>query len=190
MFRFKLLGLVLAVVVLISGCGQRSRTESPPPLCMAGGEVEAVMKDCEKVLGEMDFRIAKFDLQLGVIRSKPLEGGQFFELWRKDNADRYEKGLSNLHSVRREVQLTIGRSDGGGVCVDCQVMLSRFSIPEKQLGNTGKAYNMISENPDDRAGFIIEQQQREEAEWIQLRRDAALEVKILERIEKKISSNK
>lgn len=180
----------MTTVVLVGGCGQSSRIESPPPLCMAGGEFEAVMKNCERVLGEMNFRVEKFDSQLGVIRSRPLEDGQFFELWRKDNADSYESGLSNLHSVRKVVELSFSRGSSGVVCVDCEVMLSRFSIPEKQLGNMGRAYTMISESTEERAGFVIEKKQRENAEWIELRRDAALEVKILERIEKKSLNKK
>jgi len=183
MFKFKL--LVLLSLLCICGCAKKTQIASPQPLCLSGVENASAMLAAEKALVAMDFRIEKLDPELGIIRTRPLEGSQFFELWRKDNADSYRTGLSNLHTLRRIAEITFEEKQGR-LCLDCNVALSRLSMPERQLNSGSQIHSMFSRSSQTRQALDIEQQQQAQMQWIDLGTDAELEKVILEKIQKQI----
>ena len=65
------------------------------------------------VLTRMHFVIEKLDAEQGLVRTRPLRGAQFFEMWRSDNASTFAWEESNLQSIRRAVELRVGPEDRG-----------------------------------------------------------------------------
>ena len=125
------------------------------------------MSAAEDVLTSMQFVIEKSDLVSGLIRTKPLRGSQFFELWRSDNVSAKSTAEANLHSIQRTVQLTISEQ-GNRVCVKCDVEVQRLSSGMQRLA--------------------LNEKQQEEMSWIDLGGDPGLERKILQRLKNKIAA--
>ncbi len=185
MFRLHLVFVLAAVCVLGSGCAKKVQVDSPPSLCLGQLEVASVLSSAEQVFTEMDFRIEKLDSAVGFISTKPLEGAQFFELWRKDNADSYRGQMSNIQSLRRRVELRVSSEDGR-VCISCAVFLSRLSMPEQEVTSSANAYSIYSESNRDQQSIRLSPDQREQMQWIELGRDPNLEAVILEKIRQKL----
>ncbi|MCD4831809.1 MAG: hypothetical protein K8R02_08430 [Anaerohalosphaeraceae bacterium] len=189
MLRLNLAVVLTIMCIFVSGCAKKTQIDSPKPLCLGRLEMTSAFSAAEQALIEMDFHIDKMDTQIGLIRTRPLEGSQFFELWRKDNADSYKGQMSNIHSLRRVVDLNF-RNNNGQLCIECTVILSRLSMPEQKITSSANAYSIYSESDKNKQTLHLDAQQRKRMEWVKLGRDPNLETVILERIQKKILINK
>jgi len=77
--------IIVGLLVLVIGCaGQKKQLTQP--VCFDAVSSDKLMQVSEKALLDMQFRIQKFDIDNGIIRTYPLRAKQFFEFWRKDNA--------------------------------------------------------------------------------------------------------
>lgn len=108
--------LLISILCLLSGCAQQKSSPSEMAALDLSNDANKteVMKITKDVLAQMQFEIEKFDPEAGYIKTRPLEGAQFFEFWRSDNAGAYNWLLSNLHSVRRTVEIILRRSQDAG----------------------------------------------------------------------------
>jgi hypothetical protein len=145
------------------------------------------MLEAEKALIRMDFVIDKVDAGSGIVRTKPLAGGQFFEIWRQDNRGSYNRGLSNLHSIQRTAELKFSQNNGQ-MCIDCNVKLERLSIPEKEIDSSARAYSMFSESEEENQTLKLNAEQKARMDWVNLGRDNSLEAYILKKIDKRLSN--
>jgi hypothetical protein len=125
--------LCLAVYVglfILSGCAQTQQREQLEYIYVPDIGKAQAMQIAEDVLGQMHFTIDKADVEQGFVRTKPLPGAQFFEFWRSDNVDASNSLQANLHTIRRTVELGIGRQGKRGsenLCIACDVKVHRLS---------------------------------------------------------------
>jgi rRNA processing protein Krr1/Pno1 len=137
----------------------------------------------------MNFVIDKADPNLSIITTKPLVGGQFFELWRKDNVGGYNRAMSSLHTIQRIVELGFNENQGQ-VCIVCKVTIERLSIPEKKIDSAASTYSMFSRSSESEQSLSLNEEQESQMEWIDIGRDNRLETVILNKIDKKITGKK
>jgi len=170
---------------ILSGCAKEQQIP-PEPKCLSGINTDSAMKAAEKVLIGMNFVIDKADPNLAVMTTKPMAGGQFFELWRKDDVGGYNSAMSNLHSIQRTVELGFNDKQAQ-VCVVCTVKIERLSIPEKEIDSTARAYSMFSRSSGTRQSLSLNAEQEKKMDWVDIGRDNRLEAVILNKIDKEIS---
>jgi hypothetical protein len=141
------------------------------------------MEVAEDVLANMYFTIDKADADIGLIRTRPLPGAQFFEFWRSDNAGTDNALAANLHTIRRTVTLDISQ-EGQELRIGCNVQAQRLSLPERQVSSsTTRVYGMFSQSSQSLQKLKLNPEQKKEMAWIDLDRDSRLEAEILKRIE-------
>jgi len=139
------------------------------------------MSAAETTLTRMHFDIEKADPIRGIIRTRPLTGAQFFELWRSDNVGPAHVAEASLHTIRRSVELRLQPS-GNQVRIDCTVRVQRLSLPENEVASVSQAYRMYSRSTATLQRLELEPEQRENLAWIDLGDDPTLAARILKRI--------
>ncbi|MGA1980125.1 MAG: hypothetical protein ABSG99_06130 [Sedimentisphaerales bacterium] len=175
-----------AVISLLVGCAEPYRGETVEQICPAGIDKQQAMQIAEDVLGKLHFSIAKSDANLGVIKTRPLAGAQFFEFWRKDNVGSFNSAEANLHSIRRIAELNINQQDTQ-LCIRCNVNTQRLHLPEQELRSHSRAYDMFSQSSQTRQTLILNPKQKRGMAWVDLGNDTKLATVILKRIENKIA---
>jgi len=183
----------LVVMAIFTGCAQKQRqpVAAVKPLCMVNMDKVEFMKVAEDVLTKMYFAIEKADTDSGVLRTRPLSGAQFFELWRSDNAGGFNTAEANLSSIRRTAELQVSEEAGGQLCVACRVLTERLDIPEqKDVTSSGRAYTLFSRSGQSIQEIKLNKEQEAKMAWIDMGRDAQLETRILSRIENRIANRK
>jgi hypothetical protein len=192
---------LITCALLLAGCVQQKKYEPAKQICVQQIDKAKVMQIAEDVLGDMHFVIDKSDSKNGLIKTKPLRGGQFFELWRSDNIGSYNAIEANLHSIRRIVQLQLNQkkacprrmassgelSRGNCIYIECHAKTEKLSISEYEVTSNAQAYRLFSENISTMQRARFSPEQRAKMAWIDLGEDKLLEAEILKRIEKQIS---
>ncbi len=176
-----------AAVVIASGCAQQQQSKAidtaVAQILLSDANKATVIEASEDVLARMHFAIEKSDPDAGLLRTLPLSGAQFFELWRSDNAGAFNTAESNLHSLRRTVELQISNEGPGKTRVICRVHTERLDIPEQQhVTSSGRAYFMFSKSSQSTQKLELNPEQQEKMQWVDMGRDARLEMRILSRI--------
>lgn len=176
---------VLAVAtVLVGGCGTPREARS---LLCAKTDEATLFAAAREALEDLHFILETADEEAGLIRTWPLRGAQFFEVWRGDNESPQMAAMSNLHSLQRIAEIELAGSPGQ-TCLSCKVYLRRLSMPGEFTGGTRQMAALFTEGSFARQSLLLEAE-RVEAEkiaWIDLGRDEALEQELLDRIEKEI----
>jgi hypothetical protein len=179
--------ILFVTPILLSGCAQKQIQHEP--ICLANMDLESAMKQSELVLLKMNFIVDKADISAGIMRTKPLPGGQFFEIWRKDNRDGYSRAMSNLHSIQRTAVLNFMQKNDL-LCIDCNVTIERLSIPEKEIDSSARAYSMFSRSSESRQNLYLNPEQEKMMDWVDIGRDQNLEAAILQKIYKRIKTQR
>jgi hypothetical protein len=166
---------LMACVLTLSGCAQQQKFEPIEKVHVPDINKAEAFAVVENVLADMHFTIEKADYESGIIRTKPLSGAQFFELWRNDNVGAFNTAEANLHSIRRTVELQINKY-GSGFSLDCVVQTQRleFTVPYR-VG--------YYQNP----GQLT---QTHGATWKNLGKDTRLATEILKRIISKLDARR
>ncbi len=171
-----------ACVVMLSGCAGTQRHETVEQIRIENADILQAMEIAEDVLAEMHFTIDKADAKSGYIRTKPLSGGQFFEFWRCDNIGADSSLASNLHTIRRTVELEVVRP-GEDLIIDCNVHVQRLSLPERDITSSARVYQMFSRSKESLQRLKLNSYQERNLAWIDLGKDERLTTEILRRIE-------
>lgn len=181
-----LFAVILLAALMLSGCTQTARQQPSEPICLQGTQLAQAMAASEDVLKRMHFVIEKSDATAGVVRTGALPGAQFFEFWRRDNADPYYGAQSNLHSIQRTVELSFSQS-ADKLCIACEVNIQRLSLPETEASSTARSYSFFSESgvSYDLRSLNVDSDRLGQMAWIDLGRDTLLEERILEQIKKR-----
>ena len=179
---------LFTVGCLFSGCAQK-QVARPAPVCLAGVDVNSAMERVEKVLLKMNFVVIKADPTIGYMLTRPLPGGQFFELWRKDNRDGYSRAMSNISSIQRTAELNFSHNNDL-LCIDCNVTIERLSIPEKEIDSSAKAYSMFTGSDQTSQKLYLNAEQQKMMDWVNLGQDNNLEKYILDKIYKEFTGKK
>jgi len=193
--------------LLLAGCAEEQQYGAVEPICAENIDKLEAMEIAEDVLAKMHFTIEKADAETatagidthrwrGYIRTRPLAGAQFFEFWRSDNAGADNWLESNLHSIRRVVELNMSEQDegppqsGNRLCINCEVQKYRLSMPEHQVSSSARAYEMFSESNPALQNLRLNPEQKAGMAWIDLGKDRQLAAEILERIKQQIASER
>jgi hypothetical protein len=171
----------MACALIVVGCAEPYRNETVEQICPAGIDKQQAIRITEDVLGEMHFPIAKSDANLGVIKTRPLAGAQFFEFWRKDNVGSFNSAEANLHSIRRIAELDI-KQHNSQLCIRCNVNVQRLHLPERELRSRSRPYDMFSRSTSSKQRLKINPDQKQGMTWVDLGQDKQLATKILKRI--------
>jgi hypothetical protein len=171
---------------MLTGCAKQKQYEAIEQLCVADLDRPEAMQIAEDVLAKMHFTFEKADPQIGIIRTRPLSGAQFFEFWRADNVGHFNSAEANLHSIRRAIELNIDQ-ENERLCITCDVQVQRLSLPEHQGGSSARAYRMFSESDPSMQKLKLAPEQKRDMAWISLGKDTRLATEILQRIEKQIA---
>lgn len=183
--------VMLFCIIFLSGCGGQNQKAAVQVVSAETetNEIARTMKVAEDVLGEMHFEIAKADLESGYIRTRPLAGAQFFEFWRKDNVGLRNTFLSNMHSIRRIVELNISKQDGK-LNINCKVHVQRLSMPQMEITSSAQAYQLFTLSTPSLQTLYLNPVQEKSMTWINLQNDDKLEAEILKRISTVITKDK
>ena len=198
---FLILGLLLA------GCTEQQQYGVVKPICVKNINKLQAMEVAEDILVKMHFTIEKADTDTatlgidtrrwrGFIRTRPLTGAQFFEFWRTDNVGAGNWLESNLHSIRRVVELNMSEQDEGPpqrpnrLCINCDVQKYRLSMPEHEVSSSARAYEMFSESNSALQNLRLNPEQKAGMAWIDLGKDRPLAAEILKRIKQQIASER
>ena len=180
----KILILLLCCTLFFGGCGRPQQAVSSGPVCLAF-PAQQTMAAAAEVLKELHFSLEKDDPQALYIRTRPLSGAQFFEFWRRDNADAYMTSQANLHSLRRIVEIEV-YPRGQTVCTLCRVHVQRLSMPERPIESHRNMAAAFTESERTRQTIGVDDRQLEQMEWLDAGPDRALERRILNRLQRKL----
>jgi hypothetical protein len=184
--RLGAFGVLLSCFLIFSaGCAAQKEsgiTEKSVSVTTGGYFIQAA----EDILLGMNFDIDKADTKNGYLRTRPLPGGQFFEFWRQDNAGMENWLLSNIHSIRRTVEIKVIEKNKQ-ISLDCIVHIQRLSMPSREVNSAARAYEMFSQNGPLMQRLKLGAQQAADMAWIDLGRDTPLEAEILKRIKGQIA---
>jgi len=167
-------------LIIFTGCGQHQKA-AVSDITAENTHISRTMQAAEYVLGKMHFEIEKADYGNGYIRTRPLAGGQFFEVWRSENIGAENQLLSNLHSIRRIVELNISSSNEK-LNIDCTVRVQRLSMPQREVTSSARAYQMFTRSSISMQRLELNPEQEKGMAWLDLDRDTKLEAEILKRI--------
>jgi len=211
-----MLCVLITGVLSLLGCAGPNKTASTAPsqmICEDGITTADALHAAEEVLTRMHFAIEKLDVGEGIVRTRPLRGAQFFELWRSDNASSYSAEEANLQSIRRSVEVRVRPEDRGqttdnrrqrtddreqktapssvlslrpGLCLECVVFVQRLSLPANEVAGTSEAYRIHSSSMPVLQRIDVSPQQRRTMTWINLGQDPDLAARILDRVEKRL----
>ena len=172
--------------LLLAGCAEQQQYTAAKPIRVENIDKVRVMEAAEEVLVKMHFTIEKANPENGFIRTKPLQGAQFFEFWRSDNVGADNWLTSNLHSIRRIVELNINEQDKN-LYINCDVKIYRLSLPEREIRSV-HAYDLFSTSGPALQRIQLHPEQKAKMAWIDLGKDGRLATEILKRIEQQIVS--
>jgi hypothetical protein len=167
-------------LVFFFGCGQQQVKEIDK-VCSPALTREKAVNICEDVLRDLNFTIAKVDANAGLVITRPLQAGQFFEFWRKDNVGASNAAEANLHSIRRIVELNINESDSQ-LCLSCKATVQRLSLSEPAENQMGIEYDRLNSRRIRTTALKLELDATRK-QWLDLGNDEKLAAVILRKIE-------
>ncbi len=198
---------LMTCAVVLASCAEPQQNGAVKAICVENIDKLQAMEMAEDVLAKMHFTVEKVDADpatlgidtrqwRGFIRTRPLAGAQFFEFWRSDNVGADNWLESNLHSIRRVVELNMSEEEegppksGNRLCINCEVQKYRLSIPEQHVSSSARAYKMFSESNSALQNLRLNPEQKAGMAWIDLGKDRQLAAEILKRIEQQIDSKR
>ncbi|MFI4911719.1 MAG: hypothetical protein ACIAQZ_08650 [Sedimentisphaeraceae bacterium JB056] len=175
--------LIISAVLTVAGCTSSveqsyvydNETKEPTSGMIAQKDIEQVMNTARKQLSAMGFKLDKYDTELGILRTKPLSGAQYWQFWRDDNVGASNAAMSNINSIVRIVEMDFNASDGG-IKVGCVADVKKLSYIGKEI--TGVS-DMNEAFTDVSGGFQELALEEGQAKWLDLGRDVRLEKKVL-----------
>ena len=174
--------LVLAGLLITAGCGTPSAATDEKSLFCSDTSRQVIFDAAVKVLEDMHFDLETADESAGLIRTWPMRGSQFFEPWRGDTVSVKMAAYSNLHSIRHIVEIEL-ISSLGKTCVECKANAMRLSIPGEFTGGNRQMASLFTGGDAARQSLVLEEQLQQDAAWIDLGPDTALEKALLKKIE-------
>jgi hypothetical protein len=97
--------------------------------------------------------------------------------------------MANLGSIQRTAELNFTQRNDL-LCIDCNVVIERLSIPEKEIDSSARAYSMYSKSNETTHTLILNEEQAKKMDWVNLGEDNNLEKYILDKIYKEFTKKK
>lgn len=186
--RLYICSIMLLAVTFWQGCSSGESVGGPEQMCRKAQQ-RAVMAAAKTALEDIGFQIEKYDVDAGFIRTKPLSGAQFFELWRGDNAGSRDVAEASLHSIMRTIEMTFKQTDGQ-LCVVCQVHVRRLSLPERDVAGTAGAYAMFTKSSSRLMTVRLDAEQQQQMAWVDMGMDANLARKVLAAMDRQLAADR
>jgi hypothetical protein len=186
MMERRLIALCLPLLV-ISGCCTAPKDAKVISISTPARS-DAAFKAAQTVLENMHFDIEKADPNAGVISTRPLSAGQFFELWRSDTVGCYNFLESNTSSIIRTAEITVTPAEQG-TKMTCAVSTRRLDMPSQEANSSTDAFGLFTKNAGGLQSLTLNRTTRAGARWVDLGYDERLENRILERIQDRIHDN-
>lgn len=188
MMKNVILTAVTAVLgVWAGGCSRPEQVVSSDPVCLPQISLEKAMDASRDVLEDMQFSIEKYDADARYIRTRPLSGAQFFQVWRQDNASGHAAARANMQSLRRIVEIE-ATPYPTRTCLECRVYVQQLSLPEEPIQGAMRFAGTYTESTATEQTLRLESGQLEQMEWLDAGLDRELEQKILTKIREKAAS--
>lgn len=172
---------------LLAGCSAPAEPTQPTLARVTAETPEAydrLWEAAEDTLRQHYFDIDRRDRLQGVITTFPETSAHFFELWRPQPEPAYYWAEANLHTIPREVQVTIRPVDEAGTYeMAVEVERYRYSLTERQVDNSAAVLRLFSAEAPTTSGRL--ERPSETAQLIPLGRDAYLEERLVEAILKR-----
>lgn len=176
--------------LMFAGCSRQVTYQERNQISLNCADKTQAMAKAEKVLTKMQFSVAKFDPESGVIQCRPLRGAQWFEFWRKDNVGKFNKAEANLHTLRRIVTVEM-MEQGGQLIIKCDALTQKLDLTDKKDAKRrrggSQVYDLLSDSGEKMQTLNMEEKKMT---WIDLGQDRQLEAEILTRIENCFKGNK
>jgi len=185
MKNLSVLMIMMVFVCVLGGCSAPEQVVSSDPVCLPGVKVTEAMEAARAVLDRMQFTMEKYDTQVYYIRTRPLSGAQFFQVWRQDNASAYASAEANLKSLRRVVELEMNPFTDR-TCITCRVYVQQLSLPEKPIEGVIRMSGTYTDSSSSDQTLRVEGRQLEEMEWLDKGFDRQLEQDILGKIKEEM----
>lgn len=188
--------VALAGVALSLGCAsQPAGPERVQAVCPVGTTTAQAINAAHDVLAGMHFPIEKLDADQGILRTRPLRAGQFFEFWQDDNVGAFNTAEANVQSIRRIVEIRVkpqaedassSQSTASGLSIECDVQVQRLALPGNEAASMSQAYRIHTRSQPNVQILDVTPQQRKGMAWIDLGPDPQLAAEIVTRIERKL----
>ena len=153
-------------------------------MTLHAADKDVLIDETLTLLRELDFPPDRVDRQAGTIAAGPSTGGQWFEIWRRDVYGGYQILESSMHTIRREVGVTIepvsGDADSDEYRLSVEVKKFRYSAPDRQVTTASGALAIYSERVPTTEG--LRNAASRGHSWVPLGRDGLLEKALLSRI--------
>lgn len=182
-----LVSILLSLLVVSAGCLGPRRSDyvtSTPVSVEQDASAAAFWEGVEDALHDRGFKLDRVDRRAGIITTLPVTSQQFFEFWRHDVDTREDLWEATFNSIRRRVEVTVSRGDGG-VWSDVSVVVykQRYSAPDRQFNSTGELYEYFGTALPTTTGEIDVGTERDR--WIDIGRDPAMAAYVLDKIIKR-----
>lgn len=187
MKKFTITTIAAVLPVLFVGCSKPQQVVSSDPVSLPQVSVSKAMEAARVVLEEMQFSIEKYDPQAHYIRTRPLSGAQFFQIWRQDNASAYTSAQANLQSLRRIVEIE-AKPYANRTNIECRVYVQQLSLPEEPVESVRGLAASYTDSSRAEQTLRLGSERLEKMEWLDKGLDRALEQKILNKIRGKAAS--
>lgn len=177
----------LALLVFMAGCSQPTPTKNAVPTISVSpySAQDIITLACDE-LESLHFHIDKADPDQGILRTAPLSGAQWFELWRQDNVGLNAHLEANLQSLRRSVELSLTPTDHPQQ-LQCRVKVERLSFPTQTVASSTQTYRMLTKGTSDIQRLELNKNQEKQMAWQDLGDDPQLAQIICNRIKAKLT---
>ena len=147
-------------------------------------QVVDVVDDYFKIEHEERVRLVGDILTEGHLETYPCTGSTFFEPWKGDTVNRYERLESTLQSIRRRAAVRVIPAEGG-FSIDVAVFKELEDVLRPDTGSVSKAHSLRNDNSMRRKSASVGGEPITVG-WIPLGRDTALEQQILAQIQARL----
>ncbi len=174
-------GPVVLLAMLLGGCAAPRADAPPTRAAVRIADRRAAIERTLTLLRQLGLSPGRVDWQAGRIESRPTTSAQWFEFWRIDPPDPWQRIESSLHTIRRIVTVRYEAPEASSQpaghigTLSVEVRKQRLSMPARQVTTASGALNIYS------AAMPVEQPGAK-AHWVDLGRDPRLERLLVERI--------
>ena len=166
------------------GCGHSAKSASAPDVLTAS-DAEVLLAAAAQTLRRMHFVLDKYDIEAGYIRTRPQRAGQFFELWRQDNASAEAFAQANMDSLMRTIEVFV-EQEYDTMGLRCVVTVEKLSLPPRPIRSMSRLAGMHTDSTQKTQTLALDRDQLRQMEWIELGPDHALEQRIVTQIQEQL----
>ena len=168
--------------------------DQPAPAGARADDFQRLWSASEDVARDFLFRLDRQDYRAGLLTTRPLVSGQWFEPWRRDVRTAKDRNESSLATIRRTIRFEFERDgEGGAYRVTPKVLVERQSMTEQRITSSVvyQQYFRRPLRPGDRprgtresdVGILLPNRY-----WYPIGRDQAFEKALAEAIQKKVAA--